>query len=140
MPDRLAVVTRVADSDQGTIGIVHTPLGFRAYSIELPWRDNQFSVSRIPSGEYQAVWTYSPRFKRHMYVLQGTDPRLGIRIHPGNLAGDKAMGYRSHFEGCIGFGARVGRLSGQRAVLSSAPVVTAFERHMEHESFRMVIQ
>lgn len=137
---RQATLIRVSHSDQGSIGVMLTPLGWRSYSIELPWRDNARNVSRIPAGRYAVQWTFSPRFRREMYVLDGVPGRSGIRIHSGNLAGDTALGWRSHFAGCIGLGQRVGRLRGQRAVLTSAPTVIAFEDHMERQSFDLEIR
>lgn len=137
---RVAHLIRVSDGDQGSIGIMHTPLGWRSYAIELPWRDNARNVSRIPAGEYPVQWSMSPRFKREMYLVQGVPGRSGIRIHPGNLAGDKTKGYRTHFAGCIGLGQRVGRLKGQKAILTSAPAVLAFEDHMERQPFTLVIR
>lgn len=135
-----ARLVRVSSSDQGTIGVLQTSTGWRAYTIELPDRDNRPNVSRIPPGEYQVEWTRSPRFRREMYVLRDVPGRAGIRIHPGNLAGDEALGWRTHFAGCIGLGQRVGRLAGQRAVLTSAPTVQAFEDHMGRQPFTLVIQ
>lgn len=136
---RQAVLRRLQTSDHGTLGVLQTPLGFQACTIELPWRDNASGVSCIPAGGYDVVWTWSPRFRRFMYVLTGTSPREGIRIHAGNLAGDVTRGLVSHFAGCIGLGLRFGVLAGQRAILSSAPAVLALEQHMEHEPFRLTI-
>ncbi len=140
MIERVAVLQRLQESNHGTFGVLRTPLGFKALSIELPWRENRSNISCIPPGEYKMIWTYSPTFKRMMYIALGTSPRSGIRLHPGNLAGDVLQGLRSHFKGCIGLGARTGVLSGQRAVLTSAPVVAAFQNHMEMKPFKLVIQ
>ena len=119
---RVAVLRRLQSSNQGTFGVLDTPLGFRAVTAELPWRDNASNLSCIPAGEYAAQWTYSPRFRRMMYVLLETTPREGIRIHPANLAGDVLKGLKTNVLGCIGLGQRFGFLSGQRAILSSAPL------------------
>lgn len=47
----------------------------------------------IPIGRYQITWTYSPRFKKMLPLLNGVPGYEGIRIHSGNKAKDT--------EGCI---------------------------------------
>ena len=136
---RVARLDRVRSDLMGTFGRLTTPLGFYALSIELPWFDNERNVSCIPPGQYAAEWTYSPRFKRDMYILIGVPDRDGIRIHVGNLAGSVRDGFRSHFNGCIGLGTRLGILAGQRAVLLSAPTIMGFEDHMERQPFTLEV-
>ncbi len=137
---RVAILIRLQSSDQGTFGLLRTPLGFQACTAELPWRDNARSLSCIPAGAYEAVWTFSPTFRRMMYVLTGTAPREGIRLHAGNLAGDVRRGLKTHFLGCIGLGLGYGFIHGQRAIVRSAPAVLAFQEHMEYEPFRLDIR
>lgn len=50
----------------------------------------------IPIGTYQVTWTYSPRFKKMLPLLNGVPGYEGVRIHPLNKA--------SETEGCIGCG------------------------------------
>ena len=47
----------------------------------------------IPIGRYQITWTYSPRFKKMLPLLNGVPGYEGVRIHSGNKAKDT--------EGCI---------------------------------------
>ncbi len=47
----------------------------------------------IPAGRYQIQITPSPRFKRDLPLLLNVPNYVGIRIHPGNDAGDT--------EGCL---------------------------------------
>ena len=62
----------------------------------------------IPIGRYQVTWTYSPRFKKMLPLLNGVPGYTGIRIHSGNKAKDT--------EGCIlcGRNTEVGTVTNSR--------------------------
>ena len=75
-----------------------------------------------------------------MYVLLSTTPRAGIRIHPANLMGDRAKGWRSQLNGCIALGERLGTLGGQKALLVSAPAMRAFETLMGGKPFILEVR
>ena len=53
----------------------------------------------------------------------GVPDRSAILIHGANWGGNKDKGFRTHLNGCIAPGRRVGRLEGQRAVLASQPAL-----------------
>jgi hypothetical protein len=55
------------------------------YSIELPWKDNHTRVSCIPEGKYELVKRWSPKFDRHLLVMNVPN-RNSILIHPANDA------------------------------------------------------
>lgn len=133
-----AVLTRWDQGDQGTFGKMVTP-GLNLYSGELPWRDNQPNLSCIPPGVYNMVWTFSPAFRRWMYLVLGTEPRAGIRAHSANFMGDDTMGYRKQLNGCIALGEKLGWMGGQKALLLSVSAIRRFEEHMGHESFKLEI-
>ena len=135
---RRVVLTRLDRGEQGTFGRLLVPR-LALFSGELPWRDNAFSVSCIPPGLYESAWTWSPRFKRMMYILINTDPRVGIRAHPANLMGDVSKGYRAQLNGCIALGEKLGWIESQKALLLSAPAVRRFENFMEHKPFELEI-
>lgn len=130
---------RYDQSDQGTFGRIFAG-SLSLYSGELPWRNNQPNVSCVPAGTYRVAWTFSPAFRRFMYLLLGTHPRAGIREHAANLMGDRLKGYRSQLYGCIALGERLGWLDGQKALLVSAPAVTKFENHMQRKDFTLEIR
>jgi hypothetical protein len=75
-----------------------------------------------------------------MYLLLGTEPRAGIRIHSANLMGDDTIGYRRQLNGCLAFGERLGWLDGQKALLVSASAVRRFEEHMGGKPFLLEIR
>jgi len=136
---KLATLTRLETTYAGTFGRLTCDGMVPLFTGELPWRDNAGGISCIPAGEYNVAWTYSPRFRRYMYLLLGTEPRLGIRIHPANWMGAADKGYRSQLNGCIALGRMMGWLSGQKAVLVSRPAVTQLEEHMDRKAFKLEI-
>jgi hypothetical protein len=129
---------RLETSDHGTFGRIVLP-GLALFTGELPWRGNRPNLSCLPDGGYNVDWTYSPAFKRMMYLLLGTSPRAGIRKHPANFMGDRTKGLRSQLYGCIALGERMGWMDGQKALLLSAPAVRRFESYMERKPFRLEI-
>jgi Family of unknown function (DUF5675) len=58
---------------------------FMMYSIELPWKNNLTRVSCIPEGKYELVKRWSPKFNRHLQVMN-VPKRNFILIHPANDA------------------------------------------------------
>ena len=62
----------------------------------------------IPRGTYNVVYTYSPRFKKYLPLLENVTGFEGIRVHSGNSAKDT--------EGCLLFGKndKVGRISNSK--------------------------
>ena len=133
------ILERLETSNEGTFGIISTHDEI-FYVGEQPWRDNRPNISCVPCGVYRCVWTFSPRFKRFMYLVGGVNGRLGIRFHPANFMGDRSMGYSSHLHGCIALGDRLGYLSGQKALLVSRPAVKKFETLMNFEPFTLEIK
>lgn len=53
----------------------------------------------IPAGRYKCEMTYSPRFKKDLYLVLKVKNREGVRLHAGNSIND--------IEGCIIFGERL---------------------------------
>jgi hypothetical protein len=129
---------RFKTSDQGTEGILITTDGFNCKALELPWRENQRSISCIPPGEYLCKIRFSKKFGKTYWVTK-VPKRSYILIHSGNYAGDKSKGFKTHVEGCILLGKKHGYLSGQRAILNSRISVRAFMNHMKEENFMLTI-
>ncbi len=139
------VIHRFDHGLQGSFGQLWTP-GLGLFSGELPWLENRSNVSCLPPAPgaepvlYRCAWTYSPRFRRMMYLLLGTEPRSGIRKHVANLMGAIGAGYKAQLNGCIALGERLGYLAGQKALLVSAPAMRRFESHMGHRPFLLEIR
>ncbi len=130
---------RERTSDQGTEGVLYFE-GHTCYTLELPWKQNLLNLSCIPAREYKLIWCYSHKYRRGMYLISGVFSRTGIRIHSGNVAGDREKGFRTHSLGCPVLGKYRGVLYGQRAVLYSRPTVRLFERVMNKQEGKIIIK
>jgi len=69
--------------------------GYELATMELPWRDNQTSISCIPVGTYKAIPRYSNKFGNH-FIVQSVPGRSYILFHK--------MNYFFQGRGCIGLG------------------------------------
>lgn len=102
------------------------------YTIELPWRDNEQSVSCIPEGRYRLAKRYSKRYGRHLLV-QEVPGRSLILLHPANDALEE-------LRGCI---APVSRLAGAGKGLQSRIAmrkVTGLAYKDHHEPIYLTIK
>lgn len=71
--------------DLGTNGKILALGRLITYTIELPWLDNLTQISCIPEGRYELVKRWSPKFNRHLQILN-VSRRSNILIHPANDA------------------------------------------------------
>jgi len=125
----------------GTFGTLTAHFGLTSFvcaTLELPWRDNRRNVSCIPAGTY-SCWPVTSPSKGLCYQVHNVPGRGSILIHPGNWAGDRALGMRTDSEGCILLGTTTGQLDGQDALLRSAAVVRAFEAFFGGEEFELAV-
>lgn len=132
-------IRRALSDEQGTLGVVFVDREFFCFSIELPWRFNAREISCFPAGEYRLLYTLSPRLKIRTYEVVDVPSRSGIRIHSGNLAGDKIRGWESHSLGCPLFGERQGALKtpngrAQRAVMLSRQAIQRMENALDRRA------
>ena len=81
-----ARLDRLAESDYQTEGIFIFG-DFSVKTLELPWRDNQRRISRIPKGTYNVVRHQSPRFGE-CFLIKDVPERSHILIHAGNFYSD----------------------------------------------------
>lgn len=131
-------IKRISSDDQGTFGVLFTD-NFTCFVGELPWNDNKCNLSCIPKGVYFCRWTYSERFKRMMYLVDGVPKRAGIRIHAANFMGDDSKGFKRQLNGCLALGERLGVMDGQKSLLVSKPKVRQFETLMAGKPFILEI-
>lgn len=137
---------RTKQTDHGTFGIlISQDLKFTCYTAELPWRNNQFNISCIPQGSYQAAPRYSPRFDKLLYRLSDkqTAPRSAILIHGGNYAGDTAQGLKSDAQGCIilgnGFSSREENQLKQDGLNNSQDAMYRFHQYCQADEITINI-
>ena len=144
MENPKGILCRLDYSDQGTKGKMYVQdpetgrISYMAESLELPWRENKRGVSCIPAGNYKGIWCHSPRYKKHMYLVDGVEGRSGIRIHSANFAGDASMGYKCHLLGCISLG-KGWYYKPQLMVHTSRVMIKKFEQFMAGRDFDLII-
>jgi hypothetical protein len=132
------ILERLDQTDQGTFGRISAG-GLTLFTGELPWRDNLPNISCIPVGIYQCRYTYSPHFKKFLFLVDQVPDRSGVRIHAANLMGSVARGFHSQLNGCIALGEKLGLINKQKALLLSAPAMRRFETHMKYKPFTLEI-
>ncbi|UTW60813.1 hypothetical protein KFE98_12335 [bacterium SCSIO 12741] len=100
---------------------------FHAFSLELPWKDNQVRVSCIPTGNYRCIYRVSPKFGPSYLVEEPegghVTGRTWILIHPGN--------YHTQILGCILLGRTLQDINddGYRDVTSSKATIKELIKH-----------
>ncbi|AUR81167.1 hypothetical protein Ares1_0028 [Vibrio phage Ares1] len=135
-----AHLQRYPSTDQGTLGVLILPDGTKISTIELPDRDNKTSISRIPAGLYKVTPWKSKKFG-NVWHLNDVNGRSYILIHKGNVAGDKALGYKTHSAGCILIGMSFGILWGQLAVLNSAKALRVCHEVLDqYSTFELTVE
>lgn len=120
-------ITRLEQTDKGTLGVILVDGKVVCYSLELPWNNNQQNVSCIPTGTYQCILEYSNRYKTDLFELKDIEGRSEVKFHKGN--------YLKDIKGCILTGTDPGYdENGDRAVWNSDK---AFKKFMAAMSDRV---
>ena len=128
----------IGDHDEGTYGAFVAP-GFECKTLELPWRDNQSNVSRIPDGEYECVPVVSKKFGP-VYHIKNVPDRFAILAHNGVWAGDREKGFKTHSYGCVLLGRKYGTYQGQKAIFISRLTVRDLMAYMDRQPFNLEIR
>lgn len=85
-------VLRQSSNNQCTMGYMSVNGEIMAYTLELPWKNNQQNVSSIPAGTYSGMLRYDKADKWRIQ-LQGVPGRTAVQIHIGN--------YTRDIKGCV---------------------------------------
>jgi hypothetical protein len=81
-------IVRLSESDLATKGALLVDGDLIAAVLELPWRDNQRNISRIPEGVYLMERYISPKHGYEVFKLRDVPGRDDIEIHIGNYIRD----------------------------------------------------
>ena len=96
-----------------------------ARTLELPWRDNQAQVSRVPAGSYQAKIRADGAL-RWRVELRDVPNRTHVQLHVGN--------YPRQTEGCVLVGEDVSSSNGTCSLKNSAKAMEALKEAMDQAS------
>ena len=113
---------------EGTQGVLEWNGTIVCYTIELHWLENQKRISCIPEGEYILQKRFSPKFKRHLHLINVPGRDL-ILIHPANDAKRELLGCIAPVNKHTG----IGKGSNSRKALEKLKtlVYTVFDRNEE---------
>lgn len=94
----ILTIVRVKSDPKYTVGKLYVDGLFQCFTLEDPFRKKKIQgQTRIPSGAYQVLLRYSPKFSErighHMLWLAEVEGFQYVLIHPGNTVYDT--------EGCI---------------------------------------
>lgn len=163
---RQAILTRLATSDEGTLGRIDVlneltgDIVFSCASLELSWRGNKRGVSCAPASEKGYLFKWRLDSPKHGEVYEEWDDpttaeredvidRDNIQIHAANLAGDESKGFVKQLDGCIAPGKVVALFKGgvkpagpkdQMGVTESGATLKALVAVLNKETFRLVIR
>ena len=128
------VLERFAFFEECTLGQLLVG-GKTLYVLELPWKDNQRSISCVPPGRYDVsmdtTTTSIPKSMggRTWYLTgdtvsrhRGSKDRYAVAIHIGNTAKD--------IRGCLAPGLGWASMGGQMAVTQSRAAMLHLKRHL----------
>ena len=132
-----AVLTRNRNNGIQTIGHLEVFKNdtsvFSCMTLEMPWRDNNTSVSSIPTGSYDVVPYSSSKYPDTYEVLK-VPGRSYILIHWGN--------YYYNTEGCILVGEAFYDINGDGIldITKSRDTIVKLKEATEYNDFRLLIK
>ncbi len=133
----IVTIIRTPSDKNETLGLLSVQVfgaTFTCHTLELPDFNNLTNISCIPTGIYNCVYSFSPRFLKYTYEIQGVPKRSGIRIHSASFYSD--------LKGCIALGSNLVDINGDGELdtINSRITITAFEAIMGKKPFTLVIK
>jgi hypothetical protein len=128
---QIRLVRVETDPEHGTFGTLLIDGIAFCVTLEPYSRDNEKSVSCIPTGQYACERVNSPTYGNTFEVtnIQG---RSDVLFHPGNID-ENTMG-------CVLLGQYYGKLRGNRAVLNSGNTFKAFLKELSNDNvFKLTV-
>lgn len=143
-----ADVFRGTSTDEGTFGTWQLE-GRDWVSMELPDRNNNPRLSRIPAGTYicelRPTHLWSPRPDGLLYQVMDVPHRDLIKIHAANWAGDVTLHWHTDLLGCLAIGQSRTRLTPhqtnvlQQALACTREALAEFMGLLDGETFELTI-
>lgn len=128
---KLFTLKRIADTENGTFGVLFDESEPFAVTVERRWLNNKKGESCIPNGEYVCKRIQSPKFG-DTFEVTNVNGRDAILFHKGNLQDD------SH--GCILVGENFARLNGKTSIAASGEGFAEFkDRLKDQNDFKLII-
>ena len=122
METKLTIV-RVSSLDEGTFGVMLFDGKPFAVTGERPWRDNQKSVSCIPTGMYLCKRYKSEKYP-DTFEIMNVPNRTYVLFHQGNFPLEDS-------EGCVLVAEKFNEVDGKVAVLESKHGFEEFKRNLK---------
>lgn len=116
------ILKRVAQSDDGTFGVLIHNYNPFAVTLEDAWHDNKQNISCIPAGKYKCTRKTSPHHG-NVFEVTNVEGRTNILFHKGNSTIDT--------EGCILVGEQFEEINGMEKILASGKGFNEFMGKLE---------
>lgn len=119
---RQARLVRIeTDPEHGTFGTLLLDGIAFCVTLEPYSRDNEKSISCIPTGQYTCKRVNSPTYG-NTFEITNIEGRSHVLFHPGN--------FDDNTKGCVLLGQYYGKLKGDRAVLNSGNTFKTFLKNL----------
>lgn len=91
-------------------------------------------VSKIKPGVYPCKLTWSPKFKKYLWLITGVEGHEGIRIHSANIDDE--------LDGCVAPGLKYGEWEdGSRCILQSKKALKKFmDLQGDCKEFKLIVE
>lgn len=122
-------LVRIAQSSDGTFGVLTKDNMPLCVTLEDPWNDNKKQISCIPAGAYTCIRHNGGKYQKVWEIVKVPN-RSSILIHNGNTTDDTI--------GCVLVGRYFGKVNGKYGILQSVPVLNEL-RDLLPSTFKLEI-